>query len=70
VVPASSFPAPAHPAAGALLPAGLGSCTGLYVAVRRIRGAEGLARVQIADRVPGGADGAQNRLLSRTVTIA
>ena len=42
-------PGPVHPAAGALLPAGLGSCTGLYVAVRRIRRAEGLARVHIDD---------------------
>jgi hypothetical protein len=32
-----------------LLPAVLGSCTGLYVAVRRIGGADGPARVHIAD---------------------
>ena len=37
-----------------LLPAVLGNCTGLYVAVRRIGGAEGPAHVHIADSVAAG----------------
>ncbi len=37
-----------------LLPAVLGSCTGLYVAVRRIGGADGPAHVHIADSVAAG----------------
>ena len=52
MVPAPSFPAPVHPAAGTPLPAGLASCTGLYVAVRGIGGTGARAHVHIADSVP------------------
>jgi hypothetical protein len=51
VVPASSFPAPVHPVAGTLLPAGLANCTGLYVAVRGIGGTGARAHVHIDDSV-------------------
>jgi len=49
--PRSLFPVPVNPAAEMLLPAGLGSYTGLYVAVRRIGATDGLAYVHIADSV-------------------
>jgi len=51
VVPASSFTAPVHSAAVTLLPAGLASCTGLYVAVRGT-GGTGAARTYSGQR-PG-----------------
>jgi hypothetical protein len=68
VVPASSVPAPGHPAAGSPLPAGSGSCTGLYVAVRGIGGTGARARVHItrvhiSGRRPWGASGARDRRL-------
>ena len=55
IVLARSFPAEGNPAAEVLLPAVLGSCTDLYVAVRRIGGADGPAHVHIADSVPAEA---------------
>ena len=51
MVPAWLFPVPVNPAAEVLLSAGLGSCPGLYVAVRRISATDGLAHVHIADSV-------------------
>ena len=50
VAPPSSFPAPVHPAPR-LLPAALGSCTGLYVAVRRIGGADDPVHAHITGSV-------------------
>jgi len=44
-----SIPVPVNPVADAL-PAVLGSCTGLYAAVRRIGGAGAGAHVHIVDR--------------------
>jgi len=52
VVPASLFPVPVNPAAEVLLPAGLGRCTGLYVAVHRIGATDGLAHIHIAYSAP------------------
>lgn len=51
---ARSFPAEGNPAPEVLLPAVFGGCTGLYVAVRRIGGAEGPAHVHITDNVAAG----------------
>lgn len=48
---ARSFPAEGNPAAEVLLPAVLGSCTGLYVAVRGIGGVDGPAHVHMVDSV-------------------
>ena len=53
-VPALSFPVLVNLiCAEVLLPAGLGSCTGLYVAVRGIGGGGAGAHVHIADSVAG-----------------
>jgi hypothetical protein len=52
-VPALSFPGIGGSGAEVLLPAGLGSCTGLYVAVRGIGGGGAGAHVHMADSVAG-----------------
>jgi hypothetical protein len=52
-VPALSFPGIGGSGAEVLLPAGLGSCTGLYVAVRGIGGEGAGAHVHMADSVAG-----------------
>ncbi len=52
--PRAVVPGTGESGAEVLLPAGLGSCTGLYVAVRRIGGADGPAHVHIADSVAAG----------------
>jgi hypothetical protein len=52
-VPALSFPGIGGSGAEVLLPAGLGGCTGLYVAVRGIGGEGAGAHVHMADSVAG-----------------
>ena len=52
--PRAVVPGTGESGAEVLLPAGLGSCTGLYVAVRGI-GGEGPAHVHMADSVAGKA---------------
>ncbi len=51
--PRAVVPGTGESGAEVLLPAGLGSCTGLYVAVRRIGGGGVGAHVHIADSVAG-----------------
>ena len=50
--PRTVVPGTGESGAEVLLPAGLGSCTGLYVAVRRIGGADGSAQVRRTARPP------------------
>ena len=67
VVLARSFLAKGAQRPEVFLPAVLGSCTGLYVAVRRIGGADGPAHVHIADSVAAG--GIMRGRFRRSVTV-